>query len=171
MIILEGIDGSGKTTIAEELKKNGFKSHHFGYDDSNKSLEQKYLDVLKQDTSRMVMDRSFISELVYGPVLRGCSRLDREQVINLLKQYKKAGAVIVYLKANKEDILARRAEDGKDLEMLKKYYDDLNSKYDTAMWIASRFISVEELNTSILSKKETLKRLERYADVGFDLCR
>lgn len=29
MIILEGIDGTGKTTLAEELKKYGYKTYHF----------------------------------------------------------------------------------------------------------------------------------------------
>ncbi|MBQ9267297.1 MAG: AAA family ATPase [Clostridia bacterium] len=171
MIILEGIDGSGKTTLALELKKHGFKMHHFGYDDSSKSIEQKYLDVLKQNTDRMVMDRCFISELVYGPVLRGNCRLDKTQTINLLEQYKKVGTSIIYLKADKDDILSRRTEDKKDSEMLSKFYEELNDKYDTAMWIASKFLDVEEINTSNLSKKETIKRLERYVDVGFDFCR
>lgn len=171
MIILEGIDGTGKTTLAEALEKYGYKTYHFGYDASAKSIERKYLDVLNLNTEKMILDRSFISELVYGPVLRGNCRLDKTQTINLLEHYKKAGSTIVYLKADKDTIISRRKTDEKDFAMLTKHFDELNSKYDTAMWIASQFVNVREINTSDVPRGEMLRMLEGLIDVGSDICR
>ena len=35
MIIVEGIDGVGKTTLVDYLVTQGMKKHHFGYDEKN----------------------------------------------------------------------------------------------------------------------------------------
>lgn len=119
----------------------------------------------------MILDRSFISELVYGPILRGNCRLDKTQTINLLEHYKKAGVTVVYLKADKDTIISRRKTDEKDFEMLTKHFDELNSKYDTAMWIASQFVNVREINTSDVSRSKMLSKLEDLIDVESDICR
>ena len=70
MIILEGIDGTGKTAIANFLENKGMKKFHYDYDPSNCDLESKYLKPILNYNDNYIMDRSFISELVYGPVIR-----------------------------------------------------------------------------------------------------
>ena len=84
MIIVEGIDGVGKTTLVDYLVTQGMKKHHFGYDEKNLDLITKYMRLLDKDTSSLVLDRSFISEMVYGPVLRGGSKIDLEAYTKLL---------------------------------------------------------------------------------------
>ena len=70
MIIIEGIDGTGKTTVANYLNDKGFSIYHFGFDEKNKEIDEKYLNLLEQNTANMVLDRCFISELVYRPCFK-----------------------------------------------------------------------------------------------------
>lgn len=82
VIILEGPDGSGKSTLAKLL----VEQYHYGYihnglyaNEDSEQLLNIYtnqilgaLDMAKD----IVIDRSFLSEHVYGPVMRACDRLE-----------------------------------------------------------------------------------------------
>ena len=64
MIIIEGLDGVGKSTVVERLKIFGFINLHYDYDSSNSDLTQKYLSVLNyNDLDNYIADRSFFSEM------------------------------------------------------------------------------------------------------------
>lgn len=82
--VLEGPDGAGKTTFANRLKdiweKAGFQPAivHSG---PKATLEEMYsdaIDELRAGAWPVIMDRSPVSELVYGPVLRGETLGDEE---------------------------------------------------------------------------------------------
>ena len=88
MLIIEGIDGVGKTTLVEYLQSFGMKKYHFDYDAQNMDLFTKYMRVLDEKTDILVLDRSFISEMVYGPVLRNNCKLTIEQYIEYRRLYK-----------------------------------------------------------------------------------
>ena len=77
LIILEGVGGAGKSTLAKALRRRGYRTIHCGFDETTTNLEAFYRDMLTSLAAPTVLDRSFISELVYGPVLRGRSRLAR----------------------------------------------------------------------------------------------
>ena len=91
LTILEGPDGSGKTTTADQIV-DGWEAMkiHQGPFQSNPLLET----MVKIDTAvelaeqfgavHLVMDRSHIGELIYGPLFRGHSKmeLDTAQVLN-----------------------------------------------------------------------------------------
>ena len=147
MIIIEGIDGVGKTTLVHYLETLGFKKYHFDYDIKNLDLLSKYMKILLLEDNYIVLDRSFISEMVYGPVIRGISKLSIEAYTNLLNAYKNADARIIYLPAPKEILLQRRNNDKKDYEIIKYYYDELNKKYNEIMEYSSKFIDITTINT------------------------
>ena len=107
MIIVEGIDGVGKTTLVDYIVEQGLEKHHFDYDEKNMDLYKKYMRVLNSSNLNKVLDRSFISEMVYGPVIRGKSKLELEQFKRLLLEYKKSRTSIIYLTAPKEILLKR----------------------------------------------------------------
>lgn len=94
MLIIEGIDGVGKTTLVEYLQSFGMKKYHFDYDAKNMDLLSKYMKVLLSDNTELVLDRSFISEMVYGPVIRNKCKLSIEDYTKLLIAYKNTGAKI-----------------------------------------------------------------------------
>lgn len=149
MIIIEGIDGVGKTTLVYYLETLGFKKYHFDYDIKNLDLLSKYMKILLLEDNYIVLDRSFISEMVYGPVIRGISKLSIEAYTNLLISYKNADAKIIYLTAPKEVLLQRRNNDKKDYEIIKYYYDELNKKYNEIMEYSSKFIDITTINTYV----------------------
>ena len=138
MLIIEGIDGVGKTTLVEYLQSYGMKKYHFDYDSKSMDLLSKYMKVL---------DRSFISEMVYGPVIRNKCKLSIEDYTKLLIAYKNTGAKIIYLTAPKEVLLKRRNDEQSDYEIITNYYEELNKKYDEIMKYSSKFIDVIAINT------------------------
>lgn len=106
-IILEGCDGVGKTTLANLLIHRGYKSLHFNYD-SHLSIKEKYQRILSKDYGdNIVLDRSFISEMVYGPLKRGYSRLSDQDFSELLQMLHKRGGRVVLLDAAPETIYNR----------------------------------------------------------------
>ena len=164
MLIIEGIDGVGKTTLVEYLQSYGMKKYHFDYDSKNMDLFTKYMKVLLEDNSELVLDRSFISEMVYGPVIRNKCKLSIEDYTKLLVAYKNTGAKIIYLTAPKDVLLKRRNDEKSDYEVITNYYEELNKKYDEIMEYSSNFIDVIGINTyesDIEQVRSQVKRLVR----------
>lgn len=161
MIIVEGIDGVGKTTLVDYIVEQGLEKHHFDYDEKNMNLYKKYMRVLNSSNLNKVLDRSFISEMVYGPVIRGKSKLELEQFKRLLLEYKKSRTSIIYLTAPKEILLKRREKDLTDFEMIQKFYDKLNLQYDKVMSYSMDFIDVLKLDTSLNSSEEVQRKVKR----------
>lgn len=147
MIIIEGIDGVGKTTLVQFLQSYGMKKYHFDYDSKNMDLLSKYMKVLLSDDSELVLDRSFISEMVYGPVIRNKCKLSLEDYTKLLIAYKNAGAKIIYLTAPKDILLKRRNDEKDDYQIITNYYEELNKKYNEIMEYSSKYIDVININT------------------------
>lgn len=77
IVILEGPDGSGKTTLAKWLQhRYDLVYHHEGPPPAGVSVIDHYLELL--ETARdfdVVFDRMALGERVYGPILRGEDRL------------------------------------------------------------------------------------------------
>ncbi len=164
MLIIEGIDGVGKTTLVEYLQSYGMKKYHFDYDSKSMDLLSKYMKVLSSDDTGLVLDRSFISEMVYGPVIRNKCKLSIEDYTKLLIAYKNTGAKIIYLTAPKEDLLKRRNDEQSDYEIITNYYEELNKKYDEIMKYSSKFIDVIAINThetNIEQVRSQVKKLVR----------
>ena len=159
MIIIEGIDGTGKTTLAEELTKLGYEKYHLSYEEKS---EEGYLRILQKDTHSLVLDRSFISELVYGPILRNFSRINCKQTKNIISQYQKATTRIIYLKSSKESLQERRKKDAEDIEMINKYYEALDSRYDRVIKIMRQYYPVIEIDTSKHNMEAVMKMLESF---------
>lgn len=81
VIILEGPDGSGKTTLANTLATDhGFKVIHSGVpkETNGHDLFNTYLMDLwlaLHEDQPVVFDRLYLGELIYGPIMRGRSLL------------------------------------------------------------------------------------------------
>jgi predicted ATPase len=113
VVVLEGCDGTGKTTIARALaERHGYAVVHSARPPDAVDLAERYREVLALP-GKMALDRSFISELVYGPFKFGRSRLSAPDAAGLAFRVADRGGVLVHLTGSADVIAARlRARDG-----------------------------------------------------------
>ncbi|MGH3621376.1 MAG: hypothetical protein ACRDQ5_06240 [Sciscionella sp.] len=113
IITVEGCDGTGKTTFAERLvAEYGFTVIHSSRTPEHIDLVDRYQQIIMR-AGRLVLDRSFVSELVYGPLHRGRSRLTWCEAVRLARFLADHNGVFVYLTGSAAAIRARLlARDG-----------------------------------------------------------
>lgn len=130
--VLEGADGTGKTTLADDLLSSdtGIGYGYLGVDyvyihnkaDDAKlpgSLYRHYRAQLMDALERpgvTVIDRSFLSEYVYGTVMRsGRPRISKRQAVRLTRWCLRRGIVLVLCEAPAITRNARLIERGERL--------------------------------------------------------
>ena len=125
MLVLEGIDGVGKTTLANLLSKtyNAGIIHGTRETPNNWVWFNELMDLAKDHN--IIMDRSFWGQFVYqDPEER---KLTWEQLHELEHRLEQEGGKIIYVTATTEDIQSRlgaRAEVlSRPLEVLKERYE------------------------------------------------
>jgi thymidylate kinase len=113
IIVLEGCDGTGKTTIANALAADhGYTVVHAARSPDGTDLMAKYRQILN-GPAPLVLDRCFISEFVYGPLVHGGSRLSHSEAVQLAGLLAARGGLLVHLTGQPEVIAARLlARDG-----------------------------------------------------------
>ena len=161
MIIVEGLDGVGKTSLINKFVKDGFSKNHFDYDVNNLDLVSKYLNVLNKNTNQLILDRSFISEVVYGPVLRNFSKIDLINFRKLLQAYSKEKTTLIYLNASKNTLLDRRKDDSSDYSIIESHYDELSSQYDLIVSICREYLNVLCFSTDKLGENELYDKVRK----------
>lgn len=133
--ILEGCDGSGKSTLAKYLSiKTGYPIKHR---DKPKTQTEKnammadYLQDAKFGFSA-IWDRSFYSEMIYGPLIRDKSYITQQQMTELEEALVVNGAIVFYCTGDLFDMWDRCASRGetyiKSIDMLsaiKNAYENL----------------------------------------------
>ena len=134
VIVLEGCDGVGKTTIAATMvSAYGYAPAHSGRTPDGVDLVGRYRAILARP-GKLVLDRSFVSELVYGPLRHGRSRISIAEAVGLSSVVAARDGVLVHLTGQPEEIAARlRARDGHSLplkgirELLDAYVNAFNA--------------------------------------------
>ncbi|MDY3800960.1 MAG: hypothetical protein SOZ95_02870 [Bacilli bacterium] len=145
MIIIEGLDGTGKTTLANDLLNKNYILINNNL--TSESHYDKYVNIIKTSDINSVSDRSFISEMVYGKVLSGTTKLSEEEFINLVKLYSEYETKIIYLYASKKILLERRKDDFKDSKVIFHLYQELMDEFERRLDYISAYIDVFSINT------------------------
>ena len=159
-IIIEGMDGVGKSTLAKLLTQIGFKTKHSDYHISVDNLFDLYdnlLDETSTSTKRNVFDRFFMSEMVYGKILRRKSRLNGIEVDLLFKKLKDQGSMLIYLYAPL-DILLKRIQPEDSLN-IKSNYLSFQNEYHEMLNLASQYLPIIRINTKENNMSQVFKQL------------
>jgi len=109
-IVFEGCDGAGKTTLAEAVVHHlNATLIHSTLTPPGSDLHATYSRLLDQP-GRLVFDRCFLSELIYGPLYRGHTRLTYQQMAALIRRVVERNGIFVHVTAPPAQIRRRLAE-------------------------------------------------------------
>lgn len=125
LILLEGVDGAGKTTAANELCElwDGPSRiiHKSAYDRDNfDEYENDLLDYKPGSGELVVLDRWHASELVYGHVIRGRAKLSAYDTFHIEQFLRSRGALITVVTAPVSTIVSRLYKRGEDFLPIDK---------------------------------------------------
>ena len=157
MIIIEGLDDTGKTTLANDLLNKNYILINNNL--TSESHYDKYVNIIKTSDINSVSDRSFISEIVYGKILSGTTKLSEEEFINLVKLYSEYETKIIYLYASKKILLERRKDDFKDSKVIFHLYQELMDEFERRLDYISAYIDVFSINTDKKNFKQALAKI------------
>lgn len=147
-IVFEGCDGAGKTTLATATaERTGATLIHSTLTPPGTDLPTTYSNLLNQ-TGRLVFDRCFLSELVYGPIHRGHTRLTYRHMTTLVRKVVDRRGVFVHVTAPPAEIrrrlAARREDDLPSLDALTLVCD----RYDELFRAIETIATVLRISTS-----------------------
>lgn len=165
-IVVEGMDGSGKSTLIDQLVLD-FPQLEIvrNADGPNRDFNAWWPAELDRAPSDRVPihDRFFWSELVYGPVLRGQLAVGDNLLQNVtwfLRQY----ALLIYARPH-SNILRQSFQVNQQMEGVEEKWQQLLELYDNLMsveyqWMTDRFIRYDWANMD--SYPEVRQRVTDY---------
>lgn len=145
IIILEGPDGAGKTTLANRLaRQNNYSVIHRKQPKSTKekqNMMSEYLESIK-NSNNVIFDRCWYSEMVYGPVMRDSSVISYPEMYSLEKELAKHGAIIIYATAQIPVLWQRCLKRGEDYITSSNTFSAICHAYDVLMLDVPHYIPV-----------------------------
>lgn len=142
IIVLEGVDGAGKTTLANILAKtyNAGIIHATRETPNNWAWFNELMDVARD--RNVIMDRSFWGQFVYqDPEER---KLSWEQLHELEHRLEQEDGKLIYVTADDEDILKRLSDRAEDLSRPLK---TLKARYETVILSAECQVIIYNTST------------------------
>ena len=132
-IIIEGADQQFKSSICEKLSEaTGMPIIHYGLaHDGYDYCEGYFRDIDKYKTG-LIFDRSYMSELVYGPVMRNSCNITPEKKKKIEDRFNKLGYFLVVLERHDPKWVSDREEyvpediSNKIIEKYREVYLDIN---------------------------------------------
>lgn len=141
-IIIEGADGTGKTTLVKKLAKTySLDSLNINrYDPNNFNF---YLETLKK--TKVVFDRHFVGEMIYPEVFNRKGNLNEEDFEWLINYSKENGIAIIILYADESTLLERQKANEypevlNNIIEINKRFKEIAEKYSIPL------INVEQTN-------------------------
>lgn len=145
IILVEGIDGAGKTTFIENLKKVAYRCDvkHFTAADVREQPDPvlRYYGMLAQCAvagyETVILDRGWYSDLVYGRVLRQAEEINWDQIRIIERMCAGYGSLTIYKVTTPVDTAWKRCKArGEDLIVDKAQLRDIAIEYASAFEFA-----------------------------------
>ena len=133
-IIVEGVDGSGKTTLIDKLRSEfHFLTVVVNEKQADQDFENWWPKILETDHGDRVPihDRFYYSELVYGPIIRGNSLGSPALHVRVRNQLRRE-AFLIYARPSLDAII-KGAEVNPQMDGVKVYLEELTNSYDAIM--------------------------------------
>lgn len=146
-VIIEGNEGSGKTTLANEFARMlGVEVKHRSKPETEEERQTMYRDYLEDITTleNAVWDRGFYSEMVYGPIMRDQSYIDYPQMREFEQLLASKGAFIIYCRPEPYIAFKRAQERGEDYVTDFETYEKIQIAYDDLFRVVSHGIPILE---------------------------
>jgi thymidylate kinase len=178
IIILEGADGAGKTTLAKELQRisgldivkgSSFEISQLGQDEMYEHMNELL------DRKDIIVDRFYMSNRVYGE-LYDYPTMRSMQFANLADKTEEKRALTVYVTADIDELRARLVSRGdRDIKpdelvsILEKYQESLNyslTMQSAVLTINTTFADVKKSAPMVL---ELAKMQERKMFSAYDI--
>jgi len=150
LVVLEGTDGGGKTSLAKELTNTylkGCQEHdtaprvlniHKGQPlsvDAFKEYENELIkpgvfEMVNSPTGIVITDRWHVGETIYGPILRGMSRLSEVGVFHVELALTALGAIRVLVQPRELTVIQSRLRHRGDDVIKFEWIEDIHRKYE-----------------------------------------
>lgn len=106
-IIIDGLDKTGKSTLARFLsEKTGMPIKKFSAPEKGQDPTSEYAEFLAAGEPSII-DRMWLSEMAYGPVMRGESFVDQSRQALLEEMARRSGSHVIYAYASEEELRKR----------------------------------------------------------------
>ena len=152
IIVVEGPDGAGKTTLAKKLAE-ALEYPYFHFGEPEPGVDQFMMSrEFLANHNKGIIDRFYPSGIVYGEIMRGKPDFSPSQVAMLEGQFGK-NIVMLYLTGDPSILWDRCQERGEDYVLDKKTFMEICRRYDEVMLEAKHSIPVHPvvLNGNVLS--------------------
>ena len=136
IIILEGPDGGGKSTLAQKLsRQTGWPVEHRSKPNSEEEKARmmgEYVQLAKSSRN-VILDRCWYSEMVYGRVMRDQAYIDYPQMYELERLLANHGAIIIYCTGPKAALWKRCTSRGEEYITSRDSFNAICDEYDKLM--------------------------------------
>lgn len=154
--IIEGPDGAGKTTLVEQIKKSHMNAKvlHFGAPQTPEEADnyyKVYAEAInaKRDDEVLIFDRSWYSDMVYGPVMRNRQEMTQEHADMLSAMVvARGGGIIIYCTAPIKVLWARCQRRGETYLQNQAQLQAISAGYSKVMAENVRFLPVVRYDTA-----------------------
>lgn len=135
MVVLEGPDGCGKTTLGQMLKRDGIVSVVLpsprlaaqGNVERMKYETRRYLQ-LHGGNNKVAVDRLLFSEMAYGPVIRDGSKFTFPEYLDIVARLMQSYDIIVFCLPTTHTFKAEESQYLIDnMPKIRKRYEDMYS--------------------------------------------
>ena len=137
IIIIEGPDGSGKTTLAEQIStQTGYPIEHRSKPETEEDrakMQEDYINLVMSNRN-VILDRCWYSEIVYGRVMRDQSYISYDDMYafeELLAN--NGGGIIIHCTGATSTLWDRCKKRGEDYITSKSDFTEICSLYDALM--------------------------------------